>query len=128
MLDWITQLIRENDVHRFYASPVWRKKQAQILRENHYDCERCKRKGLVVRARTVHHKKYLREHPELALEDENLEPICERCHYEEHHKKRRFINEEHGRKSGGRASPPAEKMKKLWGTGDRGGGSYPEKF
>lgn len=36
MLDWITQLIRENDVHRFYASPVWRKKQAQILRENHY--------------------------------------------------------------------------------------------
>lgn len=94
MLDWITQLIRENNVHKFYASPVWRKKQAQILRENHYECERCKRKGLVVRARTVHHKKYLRENPELALEDENLEPICERCHYEEHHKKRRFINEE----------------------------------
>ena len=33
-----------------------------------------------------------------------------------------------GRKSGGRASPRPKKMKKLWGTGDRGGGSYPEKF
>ena len=33
-----------------------------------------------------------------------------------------------GRKNGGRASPRPKKMKKLWGTSDRGGGLYPEKF
>lgn len=94
-LEWIRKLIRENNLHEFYTSPVWRRTQARILKENHYECSRCKAKGLVVRARTVHHRKYLRDHPELALEDENLEPICERCHYDEHHrKKQNFMNEE----------------------------------
>lgn len=46
-------------------------------------------------ASTVHHRKYLRMHPELALDEDNLEPICEKCHYEEHHKKPQgFVNEE----------------------------------
>lgn len=95
MLNWIRGLIRDNKVHEFYTSPAWRKLQAQILKENHYECERCKRKGLVVKATTVHHKKYLRLHPELALDPDNLEPICERCHYDEHHRKKPgFTNEE----------------------------------
>ena len=95
MLNWIRGLIRDNKVHEFYASPVWRRLQVQILKENHYECERCKRKGLVVKATTVHHKKYLRIHPELALDQDNLEPICEHCHYDEHHRKKPgFTNEE----------------------------------
>lgn len=95
MLNWIRGLIRDNKVHEFYTSPVWRRLQVQILKENHYECGRCKRKGLVVKATTVHHKKYLRIHPELALDPDNLEPICERCHYDEHHRKKPgFTNEE----------------------------------
>lgn len=92
---WVQKLIRENNTHEFYTSSIWRRTQARILKENNYECARCKQKGLVVRARTVHHKKYLRAHPELALDDDNLEPICEKCHYDEHHRKMPgFMNEE----------------------------------
>lgn len=95
ILMWIKELIRENDVHRFYASGMWRRKQAQILKEKHWECERCKKKGKVKRADTVHHIKYLRDRPDLALEDENLEVLCKECHYDEHHKKKGgFVNEE----------------------------------
>ncbi len=94
-LSWIQQLIRDDNLHEFYTSPVWRRLQARILKDNHYECERCRKKGLVVRARTVHHRKYLRNYPELALDVDNLEPICERCHYDEHHRKKPgFMNEE----------------------------------
>ncbi len=95
MLEWVKGLIQDDNLHAFYTSPVWRRTQARILKENHYECSRCKVRGMVVQARTVHHKKYLRKFPELALEDENLEAICASCHYEEHHKKhRKFLNEE----------------------------------
>lgn len=95
IFEWIKQLIRDNNMHAFYASPLWRKKQQQVLKHHNYECQRCKRKGLVTKAATVHHKEYLRKHPELALEDENLEAVCDKCHYDEHHRrKQRFMNEE----------------------------------
>lgn len=95
ILEWIQQLIRDNNVHEFYTSSVWRRKQAQVLKEKHYECQRCKKKGLAIKARTVHHKKYLKKYPELALDDDNLEPICDQCHYDEHHRKDLgFMNEE----------------------------------
>lgn len=95
ILEWIKKLIKENNTHEFYASPIWRRMQAQILKENHYECNRCKKKGLVVKARIVHHKQYLRKHPELALKKENLEALCDKCHYDEHHRKKPgFMNEE----------------------------------
>ena len=94
-LQWIKELIRENNLHAFYTSPAWRKIQAKVLKKNHWECRRCKNRGLVVRATTVHHKKYLRRYPELALDEDNLEPICKKCHYEEHHRaKAGFTNEE----------------------------------
>lgn len=94
-LQWIRQLIKDNNLHEFYVSKIWRRKKASVLKESHNECQRCKAKGMVVKARTVHHKQYLREHPELALEDGNLEAICESCHYDEHHRKKPgFMNEE----------------------------------
>ena len=93
--EWIQKLISEDNVHAFYTSKHWRRMQKQVLKDNHWECQRCKKKGLVVTATTVHHKQYLRQHPELALEKENLEAICEKCHYEEHHKKKdKYTNEE----------------------------------
>ena len=95
ILKWIIGLIQDNNLHEFYTSPIWRRKQAEILKRDHYECSRCREKGLVVPANTVHHKKYLRRHPNIALDDDNLESICERCHYDEHHRKKaRFMNEE----------------------------------
>lgn len=95
VLEWIKQLIRDNNMHDFYTSPLWRRKQQQVLKQQNYECQRCKKKGLVTKAVTVHHKEYLRRYPELALEDENLEAVCDKCHYDEHHRrKQRFINEE----------------------------------
>lgn len=95
IFEWIRQLIRDNDMHVFYTSSLWRKKQHQILKQQHYECQRCKGKGRVTKAVTVHHKKYLRKNPHLALEDSNLEAICNKCHYDEHHRKKHgFTNEE----------------------------------
>lgn len=95
LIIWIQKLILEDNLHEFYASSEWRRIRDKVLRDNHYECERCKKKGLVTPANTVHHRKYLRRYPELALDESNLEPICEKCHYEEHHKKLQgFISEE----------------------------------
>lgn len=81
----IKELIKENRVHEFYVSPEWRRKSSEILRKQHNECQRCLLKGKYSYARTVHHKKYLRHRPDLAFEDDNLEAICDECHYEEHH-------------------------------------------
>lgn len=92
---WVRQLIKDNHVHEFYNSPAWKRKKKEILKEQHYECQRCREKGHYKRARTVHHRKYLRTRPDLALSDENLESICDECHYSEHHRKKMgFINEE----------------------------------
>lgn len=94
--EWIIECIRNDDMHTFYTSPEWRRLQAQVLKRDHYECQRCKKKGFVSRARTVHHKEYVRKRPDLALDPANLEAICESCHWEEHHKreKKSFLNEE----------------------------------
>lgn len=92
---WIRKLIAENRVHEFYNSTEWKRKKKVILISQHHECQRCKERGQYKRARTVHHKKYLRIRPDLALDDDNLEAICDECHYDEHHRRKPgFINAE----------------------------------
>lgn len=92
---WIRELIAENRIHEFYNSPDWKRKKKAILKDQHYECQRCKAKGQYKRARTVHHRKYLRMRPDLALDDDNLEAVCDECHYDEHHRRRQgFVNPE----------------------------------
>lgn len=43
-------------------------------------CERCESGGLVVVAKEVHHKKPWDKYPDLALDLDNLESLCEPCH------------------------------------------------
>lgn len=43
-------------------------------------CERCKDKGLTVVAVHVHHKRKLRDSPELKGEWSNLQALCPSCH------------------------------------------------
>jgi 5-methylcytosine-specific restriction enzyme A len=86
LVHWITKLIQHNNVKAFYNSAVWLQTRQEVLDEQHHECQRCKAKGLYTEAVTVHHRKYLRRHPELAITKSNLEAICDECHFDEHHR------------------------------------------
>lgn len=99
---WIIYLIKNDNIHAFYVSKQWLKLKAQILKEQHYECQICKAKGKVSKATTVHHNKFVRLFPYLALsklDDEgrrNLIAVCFNCHEEIHRRKKPkgFMNEE----------------------------------
>lgn len=109
---WIKQLIDENKLYKFYKCKEWRELSAEIMRENNNECQHCKAKGIHKRARSVHHVQWVRKHPRLALSRtyeyngevyNNLIPLCEECHNQEHTEKGRglkkrnedkFVNEE----------------------------------
>lgn len=92
-LEWLRELIRSGDTSPFYNTKEWGSLRMRKLRAEHYECERCRAKGRYRRGKIVHHKKYLRDYPELALDYNNLECLCDECHNEEHHT-RKMINEE----------------------------------
>jgi 5-methylcytosine-specific restriction endonuclease McrA len=84
--EWIKELIKSGDTSPFYNTKEWGKLREQKRIKEHYECERCRAKGRYKKGSNVHHKKYLRQYPELALDINNLECLCNECHYEEHHK------------------------------------------
>lgn len=103
-ISWIKKLISSGNTAPFYNTPEWKRLREEIFKDTHYECERCAARGLVStnskmlpkdkRIRLVaHHKKYLRQYPELALAKSNLECLCDKCHYEEHHPNEQ-LNEE----------------------------------
>lgn len=103
-IEWLKELIRSGNTAPFYNTPEWIKLSKKKIRDEHNECERCREKGKVStnskklpiakrKRLNAHHKKYLREYPELALDYNNLECLCDDCHYEEHHK-REELNEE----------------------------------
>ncbi len=84
---WIRHLIATGNIRKFYNSKkYWRPLREQVLKEQHYECQRCKAQGKAVPAVTVHHIKPVRLFPALALTKSNLEVLCGECHYKEHHK------------------------------------------
>lgn len=76
-------------VNPFYKSTAWRKCREVVLIRDHYLCQPCLRLGRITTANTVHHIKPLEDHPELALDEDNLESICPVCHNKEHPEKGR---------------------------------------
>lgn len=119
-LQWLRQLIENDEVDKFYHDKEWIRVTEQVKKMDHYECQQCKREGRMTlqgqlnnRGKpvqmSVHHKKEVKKYPELALSifyvDEtgkrkrNLEYICEPCHNKEHNKlqakkQKKFINEE----------------------------------
>lgn len=90
----------EEQKRKFYDSYAWRKLSKQIKERDNNECQECKRKGKVFidtneysesakRKKiqlVVHHIKELKYHPDLALEEDNLETICVDCHNKEHNR------------------------------------------
>ena len=84
---------------RFYDRKPWQDKRIEILRRDHYECRDCRdrirkanEEGRILvgwerrinKATCVHHIKELEDHPELALESDNLISLCDRCHNARH--------------------------------------------
>src|SRR5262245_14213722 len=64
----------------FYASARWRKLRHSFLMAHPF-CALCSRPGSAgVEAEHVHHKIDRRVNPELELDWDNLEALCESCH------------------------------------------------
>lgn len=90
ILDDFLKDIKKGNVSRFYKSRLWRNKRNEIIKRDHYECQACKEKGKMSKADVVHHKRHLKEHPYLALDNDNLISLCHYCHFKEHSKDRDF--------------------------------------
>ena len=83
---WIRKLAAEDNLHAFYICKAWLHLRAEILRQQHNECQLCKQQGKFEPATTVHHIKTVRAFPWLALTKANLLAVCDDCHYKIHHK------------------------------------------
>lgn len=85
---------------KFYDSKPWRRLSAFVKQRDNYECQECKRNGYVTidtneysesakRKKiqlVVDHIKDLEHYPELALDPDNLETLCVRCHNIKHNR------------------------------------------
>ena len=107
LMQWIQQLIKAGKLYKFYKSKEWRELKAKVLKEFHTECAWCREWGKISIAETVHHVKFVKAHPELALSEfytyngkqyRNLVPLCHDCHDKAHgrmkYKKTQQFNEE----------------------------------
>lgn len=94
LAEWIRELIAEDKLYKFYKTEEFRKVRAEVLRDYHNECKRCRERGRYTRAKLVHHVHEVRDRPDLALTrwvrepdgttTENLIPLCQNCHEVEH--------------------------------------------
>lgn len=79
-------------IEAFYTTWAWRKCRDSFLTSKGRLCEICLKKGLIEPAVHVHHKTSITpenvKDPEITLNHNNLMALCEKCHTEQHRKKR----------------------------------------
>lgn len=97
LVSWLRYLISINRLDTFYHSRHWKGLKKEVLREQHYECQHCKEKGKLTIVRegkrrmgVVHHERFLRDYPELALskyyvdecgkKQRQLTVLCDPCH------------------------------------------------
>lgn len=92
----LSEIIELIEKDKFYVCREWKQKRKDILDRDNNECQKCKYVHHTFgRASTVHHIKHLKEHPELAFDDDNLISLCYDCHNEEHPEKfRNFFREQ----------------------------------
>jgi len=71
---------------KFYKSKAWRECRASYISKVYGLCERCKQPGKI-----LHHKEYITpdniNDPNITLNHDNLEYLCQDCHNREHHER-----------------------------------------
>lgn len=90
--------------NRFYSSKAWKNCRAEYSRKVGGLCERCYANGEIVPGEIVHHKEHLNDSnlndPAVALNMDNLELLCRKCHAAEHPElyanRRRYHVDEYG--------------------------------
>ena len=117
LVNWINELYRNNTIDRFYNSKYFKRVKYEVMREQHYECQRCKEKGKLTivkpkhlrskdnkRNGVVHHVKEVRDNPGLALskyyidkqgrKQRQLIVLCDECHEIVHNrfKKKELLN------------------------------------
>ena len=84
----------------FYSSWAWRKCARSYRDSVGGLCERCRQRGQITPAAEVHHKIRLTPEnvnkPEIALNWDNLEALCEDCHKKTHRKAKRWTVDDDG--------------------------------
>lgn len=72
----------------FYKSDAWRRARKVVIARSNGLCERCMAAGLHKPGYIVHHKTYITpgniDDPNITLNVDNLEYVCEDCHNKEH--------------------------------------------
>ncbi|MEK4148928.1 HNH endonuclease [Robertmurraya sp. FSL W8-0741] len=90
----MTEYKTRQQKRKFYDSEDWKQLREEVKKRDNYECQECKQNGYVFidtneyseKAKrkkiqlVVHHIKELEDHPELALEIDNLETLCVNCH------------------------------------------------
>ncbi len=71
---------RDKESAKFYNSTAWRKKRVEIMQQYNGLCQVCAASNVVRSADVVDHIKEFRDEPELALNNDNLVPLCHSCH------------------------------------------------
>jgi 5-methylcytosine-specific restriction endonuclease McrA len=69
----------------FYNSKAWRDTQRAYMQSQNYVCERCGRPAVIVHHKTYISKKNIND-PNITLNWDNLEALCQTCHQHEHFK------------------------------------------
>jgi 5-methylcytosine-specific restriction enzyme A len=83
----------------FYNSSTWRMARKRVLMRDHYLCQRCLEKGILAPATVVHHVYHLKDHPEKALDEANLQSVCAVCHNRLHPEKGKSVQQSKPRKA-----------------------------
>lgn len=75
----------------FYKSDAWKRARKIVIARSNGLCERCLAAGLHKPGYIVHHKTYITpgniNDPNITLNTDNLEYVCEDCHNKEHKSK-----------------------------------------
>ena len=90
LVKWIEQLIRDNQMYKFYKSRKWIELKNSEMEEQQHECYYCRQRGKITKAYIVHHIYHVRDYPQYALskyviDDEgnkqiNLVCVCLHCH------------------------------------------------
>lgn len=81
-------------IKQFYASKQWQQCRESYRKKARGLCERCLAKGIVKEGEEVHHKVRLIKgninDPQITVNFDNLELLCQDCHHAEHYGEKRY--------------------------------------